>query len=112
MTTLYIAGPMTGLPAFNYPAFEKAAGDLIAAGYEVLSPHTIDATEDTEPGSQTWEWYMRRALSMMLRCDGVALLPGWRKSRGALIEVRLAEDVGMRLWSVKQWLLASEGRAS
>jgi hypothetical protein len=55
---------------------------------------------------------MRRALRLMLRCDGVALLPGWRKSRGALIEVRLAEDVGMRLWSVEQWLLASKGRAS
>ncbi len=30
---VYIAGPMTGLPDYNYPAFEKAERDLTARGY-------------------------------------------------------------------------------
>ena len=47
--------------------------------------------------------YMRAALRIMLGCDGVALLPGWTESRGAWIEARLAEDLGMRLWHVDQW---------
>lgn len=104
MSTLYVAGPMTGLPEFNYPAFEQAAGDLILAGYEVLSPHTIDATEGTVPGEQSWDWYMRRALAMMLRCDGVALLPRWYDSRGAKIEYDLAYELKMPCAPVNRWL--------
>ena len=35
---LYVAGPMTGLPDHNYPAFAEAAARLRAVGYEVESP--------------------------------------------------------------------------
>ena len=38
MTRVYIAGPMTGLPDFNYPAFNAAAAKLRALGLEVLNP--------------------------------------------------------------------------
>jgi hypothetical protein len=42
---LYIAGPMTGLPDYNYPAFEQARASLEAAGYRVLcqskTPDTV-----------------------------------------------------------------------
>lgn len=38
----YLAGPMTGLPEYNYPAFEKAVSALEEAGIPVKSPHTID----------------------------------------------------------------------
>lgn len=38
----YLAGPMTGLPEYNYPAFEKAVIALEEAGIKVKSPHTID----------------------------------------------------------------------
>lgn len=30
---VYIAGPMTGLPEFNYPAFNACAADLRAKGF-------------------------------------------------------------------------------
>lgn len=35
---LYIAGPMTGYPDANYPAFHVARDALLAHGYQVVSP--------------------------------------------------------------------------
>lgn len=35
---IYLSGPMTGLPAYNYPAFNAAAVRLRAAGYLVYHP--------------------------------------------------------------------------
>jgi hypothetical protein len=34
----YVAGPMTGIKDFNYPAFNAVAEDLRAQGYEVENP--------------------------------------------------------------------------
>ena len=57
MTRVYIAGPMTGLPDFNYPAFNAAAAKLRALGLEVLNP-----AENPPPPCGTWTGYMRMAL--------------------------------------------------
>lgn len=85
---IYIAGPMTGLPAMNYPAFNAEAGRLLALGFEVENP-----AQNPEQGS--WEAYMRQALRQMLTCDTIALLPGWIHSRGATLERDIAHVVGM-----------------
>ena len=34
---IYIAGPMSGLPEFNHPAFHAAAAQLRGAGYIVTA---------------------------------------------------------------------------
>lgn len=103
MTTLYIAGPMTGLPNHNYDAFNEAAEQLRAAGFTVLNPVDID-TDGTEPGEKPWVWYMRRTLKMMLDADAIATLPGWRNSRGASIEVDTADRIGIGEAPVSHWL--------
>ena len=89
MTRLYISGPMTGLPAMNYPAFHAEAARLRELGYIVENP-----AENTEQDS--WLAYMRVSVRQMLTCDQVALLPGWKRSRGALIEHWIAIALGMR----------------
>lgn len=43
----YLAGPMTGLPEYNLPAFEKAQAALEETGIRVRSPHTIDHGQHT-----------------------------------------------------------------
>lgn len=101
MTRVYIAGPMTGLPEFNYPAFHAAAQRLRALGFHVENP-----AENPEPPGKTWAGYMRLAIAQLVTCDTVALLPGWRASRGARLEHFLAGILGLQrvqadvLWSV------------
>ena len=92
MSIVYISGPMTGLPEFNYPAFFAKAAELRAEGRAVLSPALI-------VGGQDWEWrdWMREALKMQMEAEVVYMLPGWRKSRGARIERRLALILGQRV---------------
>lgn len=89
--TYYLAGPMSGYPEFNYPAFTAAAESLREQGLTVISPHELH-DGDT---SQHWTCYLRRDLRALLDCDEIVLLPGWEKSRGACLEVAVAEALMM-----------------
>jgi hypothetical protein len=99
---VYIAGPMTGLPNFNYPAFDAAAHLLRAAGHEPINP-TRGEPAPTASDAKPWDWYMRKAITQLLTADGVALLHGWHESRGAGIEHRLARDLGMDVRMLDSW---------
>lgn len=85
---VYLSGPMTGLPDYNYPAFNAEAARLRAIGYVVENPAE-------NPEQDSWRTYMRAALVQLLRCESLAMLPGWERSRGARIEYDLARDLGM-----------------
>jgi hypothetical protein len=89
---IYIAGPMTGLPEFNYPAFNAMAVTLRSHGHEVQNP-----AENPAPPCGSWEAYMRMALAQLLTCDAICLLPDWTASRGARIERQLAYDLGLQI---------------
>lgn len=97
---VYIAGPMSNLPDFNYPAFHRAAGLLEQAGYQVLNPARSEGRE----GCSTWLDFIRAALRDVANADGVALLPGWQDSRGARIERDLARDLGLDVRPIADWI--------
>lgn len=100
---LYIAGPMSGLPEFNYPAFRSAGTLLGAKGFEVLNP--VDAEKHNTTGAtQSWDWYMRHALRMVLDAEGIALLPNWEKSRGAKLEETVGRSLGLDIRPLGDWL--------
>lgn len=92
MKRIYIAGPMSGLPEFNYPAFNRAAAMLRAQGHHVENP-----AENPAPACGSWAGYMRLALPQLCKCDAVYMLPGWRGSKGARVEHGLALDLGMEV---------------
>lgn len=96
---LYIAGPMTGLPEFNYPAFFAAAEQLSTAGHESINP----ARKDGREGCRSWLDYMRAALRDVADADGIATLPGWQDSRGAALEVHIARSLDLPVRAVAQW---------
>jgi hypothetical protein len=107
--TLYIAGPMTDHPAFNYPAFDNLADALRYEGFNAVSPAELDTREtrsaalaspDGSPGSgtvngETWGDFLSRDVKIISDVvDGVVLMPGWEASKGARLEAFIARHVG------------------
>lgn len=97
---VYVAGPMTGYPQFNYPAFFKAADALRTLGHDPINPARIDGRE----GCKTWLDFMRAALRDIADADAIALLPGWHESRGAALERDLGDRLGLDVRPLDDWL--------
>lgn len=100
---LYLAGPMSGIEQFNFPAFREAAESLRAAGVDIVSPVEMDdndgigdealASEDGDASKLSMTWAQLLARDVMIlgdeteaAVDGIVFLPGWIASRGARLE--------------------------
>lgn len=95
----YIAGPMSGIDRYNYPAFEEAMNDFRGEGILTQSPHEPYHTLSEEEHKKTsYEGYIRVSLRLLLRCDGIILLPGWTQSKGARREADIAMDLKYPVW--------------
>jgi hypothetical protein len=99
VTRLYVSGPMTGIPEFNYPAFHDAKERLTLAGFTVLSPADLPIRDD-------WEWidYIVADIEAVFVADGVATLPGFETSKGARIECAIAQHRQIPIGPVDEWL--------
>lgn len=108
---MYIAGPMTGIPYFNFPAFDRARDVLEADGWIVTSPADLDRDHGFDPSylpaCHNWRIVpfdfcladaVRRDLNAIQQCDALALLPGWERSKGANAEKAVAEWLGKRVF--------------
>jgi len=92
----YLGGPVTGYPDFNRAAFGEAQAELEAAGVKVKSPHTV--IEGPLDDDDAWRQMMRRAIRMLLECDGAILMRGFINSRGSLIEHSISLALGMPVY--------------
>lgn len=113
---VYIAGPMTGYPQFNFPAFEEAARTLRALGIKVISPAEMDeelgiadaAKASTtgqldaagKIGGNTWGDLLARDVKIIADQvkDGVVVLQHWERSKGAKLEVTVALLAGKHVY--------------
>ncbi|ROT46097.1 DUF4406 domain-containing protein [Pusillimonas sp. NJUB218] len=93
---IYIAGPMTGLPDLNFPAFHAAAKLLRDEGHTVVNPAELNI----EPGA-SWQQCMRIDIRELVTCEGIFLLPNWTLSRGARLEFHIASQLCMKV--VEAW---------
>lgn len=92
----YLAGPMTGIAEFNFPAFHAAAERLRGFGLDIVNP----ADHGVVDGA-TWSDYMRWDLMKLVGCHAVCVLPGWENSKGASLEVAVAHALGMPVCTVE-----------
>lgn len=100
MKSPYVSGPMTGYDYHNFPLFFRVEEQLRALGFTPLNParNTGDTWQDAYEYAlahpQTWEAYIRKDTEAVLQSDGIVLLPGWEKSKGACIEVIVSVAIG------------------
>lgn len=96
---LYVSGPMTGIPEYNYPAFHAAKARLESLGHDVISPADLPVTDG-------WEWidYILTDLGSVFQVDGVATLDGWERSNGARIECRVAIEREIPVKPLEDWI--------
>jgi nucleoside 2-deoxyribosyltransferase len=99
---VYLAGPMSGIKDFNFPAFGKAAQRLRNHGYNVFSPAEEDlrkwgTVEETQKHATYRECLRTDLLYIFDEADAVALLPGWEDSKGARLERDLALILGLEV---------------
>ena len=114
----YLAGPMSYIPQFNFPFFDKVATALRGQGLEIVSPAELDepevreaalASPDGKPnertsGGKTWGDFLSRDLKLVAdSVDGVILMRGWLESKGARQEAFTALQCG------KQFAYLNEG---
>lgn len=88
---VYIAGPMTGLPEYNFPAFNAAAAAWREAGWEVLNPaESFEGRTDLP-----YEEYVDHDIDLLVTCDAIAVLPGWNgaNARGSVWERAIARKL-------------------
>lgn len=90
MAKVYIAGPMTGLPDYNRPAFFAAAKELAANGDTPLNPAIL-------PDGLSQADYMAICIAMLQRADSIVMLDSWERSEGARAELSLAQKIGLRI---------------
>ena len=106
---IYLAGSMSGIPEFNFPAFNQAAYTLRKQGHFVFNPAErdnarhggVDISKGNETGSQT-QAAVEHGFSLadaliddltfiMREATTIALLPGWEHSAGANLEFATAK---------------------
>lgn len=100
----YLAGKMTGIEEFNYPMFNATAARLRAQGYTVLNPAEIDGGSSHKPR----DFYLRIAIGLLLQADAVAVMDGWRDSRGACLELMVALELGMPVFRAEDMTMIED----
>ena len=96
MNHIYIAGPYRAETSWAVEQNIRRAeeiGFLVACAEAVpVIPHTMYRHFD---GTLTDEYWLKATQSLLRRCDGIVLLPGWALSEGSCGERELANRLGL-----------------
>lgn len=93
---VYISGAITGLDIQEREGvFEEVEGWIKTFGLDCFNPFKNGYSQDS---SVTREQHIKIDLVNLLECDTILFLPGWENSRGCLLEMNIAEQIGMPIF--------------
>jgi len=111
---IYISGPMSDMPYFNFPAFDAAAARLRAAGHDVFNPaekdrekhgdnfaniSTIGSLEEvTKHGFNLGDALAEDCRWICKEAEAIYMLHGWEGSSGAKMEHLLARCMRLKFF--------------
>jgi hypothetical protein len=118
-SSVYLSGPMSNIPEFNFPLFDSAAEWLRECGYKVFSPADNDRAELAKQGiddvtqvpgyatgdvrqynesiGDTKDLFRWDFSVITHECSGIVFLPGWELSTGARWERVVGEALGLHM---------------
>lgn len=88
----YISGKITGMEEKARELFDQAEKEVISLGYEPINPMKLNHTHDL-----TWEAYMKQDIKALCDCDVIYLLRNYSDSRGALLELAIANELKLEV---------------
>ncbi len=104
MKKIYLSGPMRGFPDWNKKAFDEAEARWSNDGWQVFNPHKLGnalgyveedySKLDGSARRRHLEHVMLGDIAAVYAADAVAVLRLWEGSRGATVEVALAQFLG------------------
>lgn len=97
---IYIAGPMTGIPEYNKPEFDRVAKQIKIQWKGTAMPTTVINPARNYGGDQTLTHaqYMRYSIHQLLIVDAVYMLNNWEFSEGATAEHTIAKSLGLDIY--------------
>lgn len=90
MKRCYISGKITGMETEAEALFEEAEREVMRRGYMPVNPFKIDHDHD-----KSWRAYMRSDIKALCDCEAIYMLTNWRDSKGATIELQIANHLEM-----------------
>lgn len=93
---VYISGPMTGYENHNSEEFYKVELALRNRGFSSIE-NPIHLQELYGDG-ETYNFYFKKALQMMLSSDAIYVFGDYQKSYGVKNEINLAHVVGIPIF--------------
>ena len=94
--SLYLSGPITGIPQLNKPAFDELREVLLPLFKNVLVPH--DFFEGVDTNGWAWQQYMRTCIRELATADSIFMMLGWSDSKGACLELEVARGIGLDIF--------------
>jgi hypothetical protein len=94
MKNIYLCGPVTGRPRQEaYGHFSTVEEFILGrAGAGNIQIRALNPMRFCPPEID-WVGAMKLCVRTLTRCHGIALLQGWQRSKGATLELKLAQDL-------------------
>lgn len=88
--TIYISGPVSGNKKYR-EEFEMAERMLKFLKWKVVNP------VKHEKEGKEWDYYLKKDIRKLLKCDAIYMMRGWSSSKGARLERIIAQELGMEI---------------